>query len=672
MPVFIRPGQAGLQPFARAWYAVAAVGLAVFTAHTIAGASLGLDHFFNAWLYNGLILLGLAACVVRTVRVRLERGAWLAFTLAVAAWALGEIFYDFVYAGDPPYPSVADVFYLAFYPCSYAALLLLLRARFSEFTHRFWLDGAMAALAVSALGASVLFEVVLGDTEGSMGVVITNLAYPLGDILLLSLVVGIFALTGWSADRTWSLIAAGLAASAIADAIFLYQASTGSYTEGTILDAMWPASLLLLSAAALQKQKRAVVALAGRPLVGTPLVAGMIGLGVLVFDHFQRLNLLAIGLAGGTIAMVMLRTYLTFRENSRVLELMRHDAVTDALTGLGNRRRLIADLDRALVAGPDAEPRLLVMFDLDGFKRYNDTFGHPAGDTLLARLAGNLASVVGSVGSCYRLGGDEFCVLAAVPIEQTEAFLEATSVALNEDGEAFSVGSSFGAVFIPAEAADSSEALRVADQRLYMHKRDRSGRGHPDEPLLQALFEREPDLRLHVQSTADMACAVGRAVGFSAQELEELRLAARLHDIGKLAIPDAVLQKPGPLDVDEWAFIKEHTVIGERILSASPALQKVGQIVRATHERWDGAGYPDGVPGSEIPLAARIIAVCDAFSAMTSPRPYRAPVASDAAVAELCRCAGTQFDPEIVAVFCGEAEIAMRDGWGDLRAVDAA
>ena len=672
MSVSFGPGQLGLQRFARAWYAVAAVGLAVFTAHTIAGANLGLDHFFNAWLYNGLILLGLAACVIRTVRVRLERGAWLAFTLAVAAWALGEIFYDFVYSGDPPYPSVADVFYLAFYPCSYAALLLLLRARFSEFTHRFWLDGAMAALAVAALGASVLFEVVLGDTEGSTGVVITNLAYPLGDILLLSLVVGIFALTGWSADRTWSLIAAGLAASAIADAIFLFQASTGSYTEGTILDAMWPASLLLLSAAALQTPRRVVVTLAGRPLVGTPLVAGLIGLGVLVFDHFQRLNLLAIGLAGGTIAMVMLRTYLTFSENSRVLELMRHDAVTDALTGLGNRRRLIADLDRALVAGPDAEPRLLVMFDLDGFKRYNDTFGHPAGDTLLARLAGNLASVVGPVGSSYRLGGDEFCVLATVPIEQTEAFLDATSVALNEDGEGFSVGSSFGAVFLPVEAADSSEALRVADQRLYMHKRDRSGRGHPDEPLLQALFEREPDLRLHVQSTADMACAVGRVIGFSAQELEELRLAARLHDIGKLAIPDAVLQKPGPLDVDEWAFIKEHTVIGERILSASPALQKVGQIVRATHERWDGAGYPDGVPGSEIPLAARIIAVCDAFSAMTSPRPYRAPVGWDAALAELCRCAGTQFDPEIVAVFCGEAEIAMRDGWGGLRAVDAA
>jgi HD-GYP domain-containing protein (c-di-GMP phosphodiesterase class II) len=227
-------------------------------------------------------------------------------------------------------------------------------------------------------------------------------------------------------------------------------------------------------------------------------------------------------------------------------------------------------------------------------------------------------------------------------------------------------------VFLPEEAETTMEALRVADQRLYAQKRDRTARGNPHELLLQALYEREPNLRVHVQSTADMAVAVGRALGLSAPKLEELRLGARLHDVGKLAIPDTVLQKPGPLDVDEWAFIKEHTVIGERILSAAPALREVARIVRATHERWDGAGYPDGTRGEEIPLAARIIAVSDAFSAMTSDRPYRPPVDWESALAELSRCAGTQFDPEVVAVFCGEAEIAKRDGWGGLRAVDAA
>ncbi len=148
---------------------------------------------------------------------------------------------------------------------------------------------------------------------------------------------------------------------------------------------------------------------------------------------------------------------------------------------------------------------------------------------------------------------------------------------------------------------------------------------------------------------------MGGRLGVVGESLEELKLAAELHDIGKLAIPDAVLEKPGPLDVSEWAFVREHTAIGERILSATPALRAVGKIVRSTHERWDGAGYSDGVVGESIPLAARIVAVCDAFSAMTSDRPYRAAVSPEQALAELRRCAGTQVDPVVVEAFCEEA-----------------
>jgi two-component system cell cycle response regulator len=285
--------------------------------------------------------------------------------------------------------------------------------------------------------------------------------------------------------------------------------------------------------------------------------------------------------------MVVVRTGMAFHENSRVLGLMRHHAVTDALTGLGNRRRLVIDLERALAEGAESEPRLLAIYDLDGFKLYNDTFGHPAGDVLLARLAANLPAVAGTAGRSYRLGGDEFCVLATVSAEKTGAFLDTTSTALSEEGEVFSVTSSFGAVFLPDEADSVNEALRLADQRLYAQKRERTVQGNPHELLLQALYEREPNLRVHVQSTADMAGAVGRALGMSAPKLEELRLGARLHDVGKLAIPDAVLHKPGPLDVDEWAFIKEHTVIGERIFSASPALREVARIVgRPTSVGW--------------------------------------------------------------------------------------
>jgi diguanylate cyclase (GGDEF)-like protein len=643
---------------ARVWRLSALLGLSLFVAHTLLGDALGADDFFNRYLYNALILLALAACVHRARERGSERGAWVALTVGVASWSVAELLFDFAYGGNPPYPSVADAFYLGFYPACYVALMLLVRSRLSTFGRTLWFDGAMATIASSALGAAVLFEVVLRGTDGSASVIVTNLAYPLGDILLLSAVVGVFVLIGWQPDRTWGLIGAGLAATAVADGIFLFETATATYSEGTVVDALWPASMLLLAAAAWQPATRADVALEGRPLLATSLVCGLIGLAVLTYDHFERLNVLAIALAAATLVAVMVRTGMSFRENARILALMRTHAVTDALTTLGNRRQLVADLDRALEEGAASEPRLLAIYDLNGFKHYNDTFGHPAGDALLARLAAALEVVVEPVGCAYRLGGDEFCVLADVKPAEVEAFLHATLEALTETGEGFTVTSSFGAVFLPDEASTPSDALRIADQRLYVQKREHAGRQAPHEVLLEALYERSPQLRKHVDDVVASAVAVGAALGMDESPLEELRLAARLHDIGKLAMPDGVLQKPGPLDVGEWSFVKEHTVIGERLLAATPGWANVAKIVRATHERWDGGGYKDGLAGGEIPLAARIIAVCDAYSAMTSDRPYRAPISRDEAIAELRRCAGTQFDPDVVAVFCDVAGLA--------------
>jgi HD-GYP domain-containing protein (c-di-GMP phosphodiesterase class II) len=145
---------------------------------------------------------------------------------------------------------------------------------------------------------------------------------------------------------------------------------------------------------------------------------------------------------------------------------------------------------------------------------------------------------------------------------------------------------------------------------------------------------------------------VARRLGIAGNDLDELRLAGELHDIGKLAIPDAVLQKSTPLDDQEWSFVRQHTLIGQRILAPAAALTGVGRIVRSTHENWDGRGYPDGLAGEEIPLAARVIAACDAFVTIRSDRPYRAARTEADAIAELRRCAGTQFQPGIVDVLC--------------------
>jgi two-component system, cell cycle response regulator len=638
------------------WKLAAVGGLVTFAAYTLFGD--GFDEFFNRYWYNALILLAAGAAVVRAVTTRVERTASIAFAAGISSWAVGEILFDFHYGGDPPYPSLADPFYLLFYPACYVGMVVLVRHRLSEFSPMVWFDGAMAAIAAAALGSAVLFQAVLDRTDGSTSVIVINLAYPLGDVLLLSGVAGVFALTGWKPDRTWGLIGAALLAATIADGIFLCQTATNTYTEGTVLDALWPASMLLLAAAIWQPPRHVDVPLAGRPLLATSLVCAGIGIAVLVYDHFDRLNPLAIGLAAATMAAVAARLVFTYRENRRVVGLLRTRAVTDALTGLSNRRQLVDDLARALAGGAHTEPKLLVIYDLDGFKLYNDTFGHPAGDALLTRLAGAFAKTVEPYGACYRLGGDEFCVLAAVGAEQERAFLEATVSALSESGVGFEVTSSFGAVRLPDEASTSTDALRVADQRLYAQKRERSGRREPHEMLLQALFERSPGLRDHVGEVVHRAVLIGESFGLSPEELDELRLAARLHDVGKLAVPDDVLQKPGPLYPEEWAFIREHTVIGERILAASPGWLGVAAIVRATHERWDGTGYPDGLGGDAIPLAARIIAVCDAFSAMTSPRPYRLPLDREQALEELHAHAGTQFDPDVVAAFAVVVEPA--------------
>jgi two-component system cell cycle response regulator len=172
--------------------------------------------------------------------------------------------------------------------------------------------------------------------------------------------------------------------------------------------------------------------------------------------------------------------------------------------------------------------------------------------------------------------------------------------------------------------------------------------------LLRVLAERHPDLEGHLHGVSRHAVAVGRRLGIDDETLEQLCLAAELHDVGKIAIPDAIMHKAGPLDETEWAFMRRHTLIGERIVAAAPALGPVAKLVRASHERWDGTGYPDAMAGNDIPLGARIIAVCDAYDAMVSDRPYRRGRSAAAAIDELRRCAGTQFDPAVVDAFVAE------------------
>jgi two-component system, cell cycle response regulator len=624
----------------------------------------GVGEAIDVPLYTALEVAAALFCLSRPLLRPDNRLAWLAVGLGIAFFAAGDAYFSFVLADGEsiPYPSFADAGYIALYPLVYLGLGLLLRGRTLEENRSFWLDGTIAGLTVGAVGAALLFSTIIDTTGGVALTVATNLAYPLGDLGLLVIVLATLGLTGWQIDRVWACALAGCVVFAVTDSAYLYQTAQGTYVQSTILDVGWPAGLLLFAIAAWQP-KRAVVhrRLEGARFLVVPVGFGLLSLGLLVYDHFTRLNEAALVFATLSITAVIGRMALTFRENAKLLERSRSEAETDALTGLANRRKLLVDLDERLEA---RAPTLLILFDLDGFKSYNDAFGHPAGDSLLRRLARNLEDASRRFGRAYRMGGDEFCVLADAHAADRTTVMQTTTKALEEEGEGFTITAASGAIVLPDETADLSEALRVADTRLYGNKDSRrvSAVRQSKDVLLSVLNERDAELRGHLTSVAQLARAVGRRLELAPHELHDLGLAAELHDVGKLAIPDSILSKPGPLNEEEWPFIFRHTLVGERILSAAPSLARIARFVRSTHERIDGHGYPDGLAGSNIPLLARIISVCDAFLAMSEDRPYRQAMASEDAIAELRRCAGTQFDPDVVEALIGayiDAELEL-------------
>ena len=337
---------------------------------------------------------------------------------------------------------------------------------------------------------------------------------------------------------------------------------------------------------------------------------------------------------------------------------LHEQAYTDPLTKLGNRRALTAELEQLLAGASVAEPLLLLLFDLDGFKAYNDAFGHLAGDALLARLGGKLARVVCEHGAAYRLGGDEFCVLVAAPSAELDGIVAAAADALTERGENFAVGASHGAVLLPHEAASTEYALQLADERMYARKRGRASSigDQTRDVLVQILSARQPQLHDHSSEVAQLCRRLGPALELSSDDLEELVRAAELHDVGKVGIPDALLVNEDPLADAEHEFLRRHTVLGERILSVVPALRGVAAIVRSTRERWDGHGYPDNLAGENIPLASRVIAVCDAYDALRREREGNPARAHNEALEHLRAESGHRFDPKVVAALLEELQ----------------
>jgi two-component system, cell cycle response regulator len=610
--------------------------------------------FAGVWdkAYNAAELLAIAACALRAARsAGAERAAWAVLACGLLGFAAGDIYWTAALDGldSAPYPSLADAGYLSIYPAAFVALVMLLRARGGRPPAAVWLDGLICGLAVAAFGAALALDVV-ASTDGPLATVATNLAYPLGDLGLLAFIAIAIVVTGRRAGATWRLLALAFGVWAVADTIYLYQTALGTYQEYTVLDTAWPAAYVLIALAAWQPACPLDARRLRCATLAFPAAMTLVALGLLMSDHYRELNDVALWLACAAVTCAVARFALTLRENLRMLRESETEASTDALTGLGNRRALLQDLERAL-----SEPAaVLVLLDLDGFKPYNDRFGHHAGDALLTRLGRQLAEI----GSAYRMGGDEFCLLVSEPAEPLDMLAARAAAALSETGEQFAVTCSYGTVRLAVEAHSASDALRLADQRMYAHKR--GGRPSSDElvhrVLLHVAAEHDGELRDHVDDVAELAEAVGRELGLDDEALTDLRRAATLHDIGKIAIPDAILQAPRALTDDEWQYMRRHTIIGQRIINAAPGLSRVAAMVRSSHERYDGGGYPDRLAGDDIPLGSRIVAVCDAYDAMVTDRAYRAARPAQDALAELRRCAGTQFDPGVVAAFAAVLE----------------
>jgi diguanylate cyclase (GGDEF)-like protein len=573
---------------------------------------------------------------------------WLLIAVGQACWSLGSVYYSvFLWTADPmPFPSLADAGWIAFYVPTFVGIILIAQHRAGGRSAASLLDGVIGALAIAGAGAAIAFGAILSATSGSQLAIATNLAYPLGDLALLALIVAALGSSGWRLDRRWAVLSLGLVLFAVTDTLYVFMIAEGTYQTGTLIDAGWVLASTITAVAAWQP----VTTAARRYVRGWsafvfPAAFGTIGLATLVYDHFFPVALMALALSSACVGAVILRMMLIFRENLEMLRASRVEATTDALTGLGNRRKLLADLE-----SPGRRETLLVLLDLDGFKVYNDSFGHLAGDALLARLGGRLSDAIRPGDEAYRLGGDEFCVLAGGPLDRAAVALRVAK-SMHEHGDGFSVTASYGFVSVPDEAVTATEALRLADHRMYAQKqrRENSAGRQSKDVLLRALEERNPELADQLTDVAELAADVARRLGLPENEIEQIHNAAELHDVGKVAVPDAILEKLDPLTDEDWVFIHQHTLIGERIISAAPALAHVARLVRSTHERWDGTGYPDRLQGEQILIGARILTVCDALAAMLSDRPYRSAVGLPAALDELERCAGSQFDPRVVA-----------------------
>jgi diguanylate cyclase (GGDEF)-like protein len=630
------------------------------------------------------------------------RTAWRLIGLALLSYAIGDAL-QFVYemsSANYPTPALSDIFFLAFYPLFLAGIVHF------PWHHE---DGSaprtqalLDALTIAIGGGAVIWYFVLGPTAYSeSGTLVANLvalAYPCGDLLLIAALARLW-LTRKDRRLAWSLglIAVGIAFYVVADLAYTSAILNAKYSGGTWLDSLWMLATVAFAFAALaspalgpEHDAEQIEEQGGRRrdpaglMVGAlPYLAAVVVFALLLQVHggdpfFPNLSLTITAAVVG--ALLISREYVARRSLARAHARIAALATTDALTGLLNHRALAERIDRELERGRRYGRGCSLLFiDIDHFKGLNDTHGHGAGDAVLGELAELLRDSLRSVDTVGRWGGEEF--VAVLPeLDPDEALMAAERLRASVAAATFRplearMTVSIGTASQPRDGDGRAELLEAADRAMYAAKRlGRDRVFSADDPTAQAMQlggasavgaeqrlaedavdaltmlvdNRDSGTGRHAARVAALSASTAQAMGCTPAEVREVEMSGRLHDIGKVSIGDSVLRKPGRLTAQEWELMRQHPLIGADVVSRVPRLADLAPVIRSHHERFDGGGYPAGLAGEEIPLAARIISATDAFDAMTHDRPYRQALPPEEARRELRENAGTQFDPAVV------------------------
>jgi diguanylate cyclase (GGDEF)-like protein len=452
-----------------------AMGLGLY----VVWLALGPHHLLavrDDWLGELVLLPSCVITLVRGLQDKADR-PWLIIGIGMSLWTTGDFIYTFwvQYLVVQPPATIADAFYICFYPCMYLGLVLLLRQRVRQFHPSVVLDGLLVALGVAAYG-SLTLKATLPVNNGLLGTVV-NTAYPLGDLLLLVLTLGVVTLVGWRAGRAWGYLLAGCGLFAVADTTYLVQGT--NYHAGTILDAGWPAAMALLAVASWSKDRSHDVSFQGTALLALPSAVALLSVAFLVASSRLQFPFGGVLLASAALLAVLVRGALTFHEVAQLAE-SRRQAHTDELTGLANRRHLYKELD-ALMAEPACPRFAVLLLDLDRFKEVNDALGHGTGDQLLHQLGAELTGLCRQGDLVARLGGDEFAVVLGPGSDALAAgamarrILSALSRPFTLHDISLHVEASVGIALYPDHGATRGDVLRCADVAMYKAKRLREG-----------------------------------------------------------------------------------------------------------------------------------------------------------------------------------------------------